>query len=152
MNGKSVTGQIGVLLGIVVIAVIAIVISNRNPATEQPNEATAEQMEVLVMAKVDEEPVLMAQAKVPVGASVLQALEAAAAANASPIGVKEFPFGKLVVSIAGVTAGADGDWTYRVNDTLVPVAANSMHLNAGDRVVFRFGGGDADSLAAEGGT
>ena len=147
MNGKSVMSQSGILLGIMVIAAIAIMISNPGPDENEP-VIDGPAIEVLVMALADGDTMLAAEPQLPEESSALAALEEAALQHTVPLGIKAYPFGKLVVSIGGVTAGPEGDWTYRVNDTMVPVAANSMHLQDGDRLVFQFGSGDADSLAS----
>jgi len=137
--------QSGLLLGIMVIAVIAIIMSNQEPDQTTP-ALDGPAMQVTVMAWADGESVLEATPTLPEGGSALTALEEAALEHAVPLGIKSYPFGQLVVSIGGVTAGPEGDWTYRVNDTMVPLAANSMPLQDGDRLVFQFGSGDADSL------
>lgn len=134
------------MLGVVIIAVVALTLSNRAPKDSTP-QIEGPAISVLVMAEVDGESVLAAEAHIPDSGTALAALEEAALQQSTPLGIKEYPFGKLVVSIGGVTAGPDGDWTYRVNDTMVPVAANSMHLRDGDRLVFRFGAASTDSLS-----
>jgi hypothetical protein len=80
--------------------------------------------------------------------SALSALEQVAGKAKLPVGIRKYDFGRLVVSIGGHTAGADGDWNYRVNDTLMPVAAEACQLKTGDRLVFRFGKAESDTLAA----
>lgn len=149
MNRKTLTGQSGLLLGIVIIAAIAILWSNR-PLNHHPKQGGQKTVGVLVMAKADGKMVLGAKANIPAGGSALDALEDAAFQQAVPLGIKEYPFGKLVVSIGEYTAGPDGDWTYRVNDTMVPVAANAVTMHEGDRLMFRFGHAEADSLKAAG--
>jgi hypothetical protein len=78
--------------------------------------------------------------------AALSALEQSAANAKLPVGIRQYDFGKLVVSIGGYTAGSDGDWTYRVNDSLIPVAAENCQLADGDRLEFRFGKAASDSL------
>ena len=71
--------------------------------------------------------------------TALTALEQTAVRANLPMGIRQYDFGKLVVSIGGYTAGLDGDWTYRVNDSLIPVAAEHCQLADGDRLEFMFG-------------
>jgi len=147
MNGSSVKRQIGLLAGIVIIAAIALMLSNRQPTPSDAAKIEGPAIGVSIAAVADGDTVLADTLEIEADGTVLRALEAAAGTKRVPLGTRAYSFGILVVSIGGFTAGADGDWTYRVNDTMVPVAANSMHLQDGDRVLFRFGPGQADSLA-----
>ena len=70
----------------------------------------------------------------------------AAARDQIPIGLRDYDFGKLVVSIGGVTSGSGEYWTYRLNGEFVPVAAGACMLADGDTLEFRFGDAPIDSL------
>ena len=146
MNGKPVYRQVALLAVIALAAVAVLIWSNRDerppggPAVEAPS------IVVSVRAIVSTDTVLDRTVEGPSPVTALEALELAAAADSLPLGVREYDFGRLVVSIGGVTAGPEGDWTYTVNDDYMPVGAGACSLVTGDRLVFRFGPAPSDSL------
>lgn len=130
----------------VAVALAALVLTRPDTPTELPAGPAGMTLHVTVIAATD---TLLQRTLEATGAvSALGALELAAAADSTPVGIRQYDFGKLVVSIGGITAGPDGDWTYTVNETLMPVAAESCQLGQGDRLVFRFGRAPDDSAAA----
>ena len=139
--------QLVILAAMVAVAGLGLLYFNRQgeqPVTTAPAGVGPElTVNVVIRAEAD---TLFAGPLVTEGPlSVLSALEQAAEGATLPVGIRQYDFGKLVVSIGSYTAGADGDWTYRVNDSLIPVAAESCQLADGDRLEFRFGQSSKDS-------
>lgn len=122
----------------VAVALVAYVLT-RKPEVPENQPAGASELTVRVTVRAGLDTLLNRSLTVRGPVSALGALELAAAADSTPVGIRQYDFGKLVVSIGGITAGQDGDWTYRVNDSLMPVAAEACQLGEGDRLEFLFG-------------
>ena len=146
MNGKSVYGQVGLLAGIVLLAVTALLWSNRPGAPEPVDASSNATISLLVRAVTPTDTLLARRIEISAGATAQAALEAAAEAEGVVVGFEEFDFGSLIVRIGSVASGADGDWTYEVNDTMPPVGAFACPVQDGDRVDFHFGKKPSDSI------
>ena len=134
----------------VAVALVALVLTRR-PEVSEVRQAGPPGLSLQVSVISGLDTLLHRSLTVAGPVSALGALEQAAAADSTPVGIRQYDFGKLVVSIGGITAGSDGDWTYRVNDSLVPVAAEACQLGQGDRLEFRFGKApdDAPEIAGD---
>jgi hypothetical protein len=146
MNGKSVYRQVALLATFALAAAAVLLWSNRARPPAGDGAGTASPIAVTVTAAAGPDTILHRAVQLTPPVTALTALEQAAAADSLSLGIREYDFGRLVVSIGGVTAGPDGDWTYTVNDHHMPVGAGACMLQAGDRIVFRFGQAAADSL------
>jgi hypothetical protein len=147
MNGRSVYGSFGVFVVLAIVAALAIWWSGRS--NNASSQASGEAVAALVIAHAGSDTILNAKVDAPPPGTALGALETAAKNHRVPLGTQRFDFGVLVASIGRYTAGPDGDWTYRVNDTAPPVGAADLKLNAGDRVVFSFGSAKEGTLEHE---
>lgn len=140
MNGKSVVGQLGILVGLVFFAVGAIVWTNREHQVPADGvSAAGEPIEVTLVVRTQTDTLLSTSVRDTGVLTALEVLERAADRREIALGIRDYDFGRLVVSIGGITSGPDGDWTYTVNGDLMPVGAGSCVLAAGDVVEFRFG-------------
>jgi len=146
MNGRPVYRQLALLTGVVVIALFALWWPNDQEAPVGPAIAEEPTLSVRVRALTPTDTILTRQVEVPAGATARSALEAAALAAGVPVGVQEYEFGVLIVRIGAVAAGSNGDWTYRVNDTMPPLGADACPVQAGDRIDFHFGKRASDSI------
>ena len=139
MNGKSVSRQLVLMAGLVVVAVVAILWSGRQGQTERQTTDDFSPLRVSVFAHRDLDTIVWSDVETTRPLSALQALEQAAGRDSIPLGIRAYDFGKLVVSIGVVTAGAAGHWTYKVNGEFVPQAADAYQMANGDRLEFLFG-------------
>jgi hypothetical protein len=148
MNGRSVYGQILVLVSLALLAIAALWWNTKTgPTGESPQEARPA-VRVQVRAVADGDTLLDRAVAVPDSSTVKTALEAAAHEGGVPLGVREYDFGVLVVNIGSRAAGPDGDWTYRLNDSLPPLGVHQCRVHDGDRVDFHFGKNASDTAAA----
>ncbi len=146
MNGKSVYRQVALLAFFALAAVAALLWSNRADPPANDTAVGTPQIPASVLAVAGPDTILNRAVEMTPPVTALAALEQAAAVDSLPLGIREYEFGRLVVSIGGVTAGSEGDWTYTINDEHMPVGAGACMLQAGDRLVFRFGEASPDSL------
>jgi hypothetical protein len=146
MNGKSVYRQVALLATFALAAAAVLLWSNRADPPAGERAAKTPPIAVSVTAVAGPDTILHRAVEATPPVTALAALEQAAAADSLSLGIREYDFGRLVVSIGGVTAGPDGDWTYTINDDHMPVGAGACLLQAGDRLVFRFGQAATDSL------
>lgn len=145
MNGKSVYGSVATFAILAVGATLAILWSGRT--NDKPADAEGEAVAAYVIAHAGSDTILNAMIDAPPPGTALAALETAAKNHRVVLGTQRFDFGVLVTGVGKYAAGADGDWTYRVNDTTPTVGAADLKLNAGDKVVFSFGQSKADTTA-----
>jgi hypothetical protein len=147
MNGKSVYGSVATFAVLAVGATLAIIWSGRT--NDKPADTQSGDVAAHVIVHAGSDTILNTLIDAPPPGTALAALETAAKNHRVPLGTQQFDFGVLVASIGKYTAGADGDWTYRVNDTMPKVGAADLKLNEGDRIEFRFGPGQSDSVVLE---
>jgi len=147
MNTAAVVRQIALLVVLAAIAVAAIIWSGRDQDSHVPIAHTGrDSLAVVVLAHSETDTVLHTSLILAAPISALGALEQAAARDQIPMGLRDYDFGKLVVSIGGITSGTGEYWTYRLNGEFVPVAAGACMLADGDTLEFRFGDAPIDSL------
>ena len=146
MNGKSVYRQVLLLAAFVLAAVVALIWSNRGDQSAGQSASDAPDVTAMVQAVAGVDTILSRTVDLSGPVTALAALEQAAARDSLPLGIREYDFGRLVVSIGGVTAGPQGDWTYTVNDEFQSVGAGTCLLQDGDCLTFLFGPPSPDSL------
>jgi len=133
--------QLTILAAMVALAGLGLLYFNRQ--AEQPAlpaaPAVGPELSVDVVIRAGDDTLFVGPLVTNGPLSALSALELAAEAATLPVGIRQYDFGKLVVAIGTYTAGPDGDWNYRVNDSLIPVAAEACQLADGDRLEFIFG-------------
>lgn len=135
---RSAKTQLLILAAMIVVAAAGLVYFDRQGDPVERPQAGGPELEVHVLVYSGSDTLVHAPVQAAPPLSALSALEHAAQKATLPVGIRQYDFGKLVVSIGGYTAGVEGDWTYRVNDSLVPVAAENCQLAHGDRLEFRF--------------
>ena len=145
---KSAARQLGSLVILVAVALLALLYFRSRDQAPKNGSALRAAITVDVVIRIDADTLLHQSLQTVGPLTALSALEQVAGVAKLPVGIRKYDFGRLVVSIGGHTAGPDGDWNYRVNDLLMPVAAEACQLKTGDRLVFRFGKAEGDTLAA----
>lgn len=135
---SSVKRQLLVLAGMVVTACVALWYFGSLEPDQVRKLASGVEVTVHVVVRAQTDTLMAGSLTATSPLSALSALEQEAAKASLAIAIRQYDFGKLVVSIGHYTAGPDGDWSYRVNDSLIPVAAENCQLADGDRLEFRF--------------
>lgn len=146
MQGSS-RKQLWSLALLVAVALLALYFTRSREEVLQKPSGGLRPLSVSVLVHTETDTLLNRSLETEGPLTALSALEQAASIAKLPVGIRQYDFGKLVVSIGGRTAGQGGDWTYRVNGHLIPVSAETCQLSHGDSLAFRFGKGSDDSLA-----
>lgn len=143
---KAARRQLRTLGFLVAVALVALFFTRSRPPAPQGVAVKTSMLAVDVLIRTEQDTLWHGTLEAAGPMSALSALEHAASEATLPVGIRQYDFGKLVVSIGGHTSGSEGDWTYRVNDRLMPVAAEACQLAQGDRLEFRFGMAPDDTL------
>lgn len=130
--------QLWILAAMIAVAGVGLLYFNKQGAQEEAQAPSGPSLTVQVLIRSGTDTLASGPLTADSPLSALSALEQQATRSKLPVGIRQYDFGKLVVSIGGYIAGPQGDWSYRVNDSLIPVAAENCQLADGDRLEFRF--------------